>query len=136
IEDIPELARFFLENCARDMKKCFDGFSDDAMQALIAHSWPGNIRELENCVQRGCVVASGSIITKEDLFPSVESTFGAGTAEGSRSLKAAINAFKAHFIKKVLKEHNWNQTEAAKALDIQRTYLVKMIRDLRIGKNK
>ncbi|MDR2659902.1 MAG: sigma 54-interacting transcriptional regulator, partial [Spirochaetaceae bacterium] len=39
IEDIPELARFFLENCARDMKKCFDGFSDDAMQALIAHSW-------------------------------------------------------------------------------------------------
>ncbi|MDR1148966.1 MAG: sigma 54-interacting transcriptional regulator [Spirochaetaceae bacterium] len=135
-EDIPELARFFLENCMRDMKKRFDGFSDEAMQALIAHAWPGNVRELENCVQRGCVSAAGSVITKEDLFPSAESAFSAGTTDDSRSLKAAMNAFKAHFIKKVLKEHNWNQTESAKALDIQRTYLAKMIRDFNITKAK
>ncbi|MDR0409203.1 MAG: sigma 54-interacting transcriptional regulator [Spirochaetaceae bacterium] len=133
-DDIPELAQFFLENCMRDMKKRFDGFSDDAMQSLIAHSWPGNIRELENCVQRGCVTAAGAVITKEDLFPSAESAFKADGADASRSLKTAVNAFKVHFIKKSLKEHGWNQTETARALDIQRTYLAKMIRDFSISK--
>ncbi|MDR2802840.1 MAG: sigma 54-interacting transcriptional regulator [Treponema sp.] len=137
-EDIPELARFFLENCMRDMKKRFDGFSDEAMRALLAHSWPGNVRELENCVQRGCVSASGSVIQKYEMFPDAESMFGAvsvlsaGVVEVSRSLKAAVNAFKEHFIRKVLEENNWNQTETARALDIQRTYLAKMIRDFKI----
>ncbi|MDR1257478.1 MAG: sigma 54-interacting transcriptional regulator, partial [Spirochaetaceae bacterium] len=131
-EDIPELARFFLEKCMTDMKKRFDGFSDEAAQALIAHQWPGNIRELENCVQRGCVAAADSVIGKQDMFPSAESSYGSGAAEGDRSLKSAITAFKIHFIRKVLGEHNWNQTETACALDIQRTYLSKMIRDHKI----
>ncbi|MDR0662796.1 MAG: sigma 54-interacting transcriptional regulator [Spirochaetaceae bacterium] len=135
-EDILELARFFLESCMRDMKKTFDGFSDEAERALISHSWPGNVRELENCVQRGCVAAQSGIIQKEDLFPSAESAFSAGTVEGSRSLKAAVNAFKAHFIKKILNENRWNQTKTAQALDIQRTYLAKMIRDFSIVKTK
>ncbi|MDR2098220.1 MAG: sigma 54-interacting transcriptional regulator [Spirochaetaceae bacterium] len=135
-EDIPELARFFLETCMGDMKKRFDGFSDEAMQALISHSWPGNVRELENCVQRGCVAASLSVIQKEDIFPSAESAFNAGAVEGARSLKAAVNAFKAHFIKKVLTENRWNQTKTAQVLDIQRTYLAKMIRDFNIVKAK
>ncbi|MDR1362989.1 MAG: sigma 54-interacting transcriptional regulator [Spirochaetaceae bacterium] len=133
-EDIPELARFFLENCMRDMKKRFEGFSDEAMQSLIAHSWPGNVRELENCVQRGCVTAAGSVITKADLFPGAETIFSASGADAAQSFKTAMNAFKAHFIKKTLKEHNWNQTETARALDIQRTYLAKMIRDFSISK--
>jgi Nif-specific regulatory protein len=135
-EDIPELARFFLESCMRDMKKHFDGFSDEAVQTLISHPWPGNVRELENCIQRGCVAAQGAVIQKEDLFPSAESAFSAGTKEGSRSLKSAVNAFKAHFIKKVLTENRWNQTKAAEALDIQRTYLAKMVRDFKIVKTK
>jgi Nif-specific regulatory protein len=114
------------------MKKRFDGFSDDAMRALISHSWPGNVRELENCVQRGCVAATGSLIQRRDMFPGSETGPEAEEAGASRSLKTAVNTFKIHFIKKVLKEHNWNQTETARALDIQRTYLVKMIRDFNI----
>jgi Nif-specific regulatory protein len=133
-EDIPELARFFLDNCMRDMKKRFDGFSEDAMQALIAHSWPGNVRELENCVQRACVVAKGPVIQKEDIFPGDDPAFRAVAKAGSRSLKAAINTFKVHFIREVLAEHDWNQTKTARALDIQRTYLAKMIRDFNIAK--
>ncbi|MDR2796207.1 MAG: sigma 54-interacting transcriptional regulator [Spirochaetaceae bacterium] len=132
IEDIPELARFFLENCMRDMKKHFDGFSEEAMRALIAYSWPGNVRELENCVERGCVAATGTVIQKEDMFSGGDSMFRVETASGSRSLKAALNAFKEHFIREVLAEHEWNQTKTARALDIQRTYLAKIIRDFNI----
>jgi Nif-specific regulatory protein len=51
---------------------------------------------------------------------------------GSRNLKNAINTFKGHFIRKVLEENNWNQTEASKALDIQRTYLSRLIKELDI----
>jgi Nif-specific regulatory protein len=131
-EDIPELARFFLENCAKDMKKRFDGFSGEAMGALISHNWPGNVRELENCVQRGCVAARGPVIQREDMFPGSEIMPGAEGESASRSLKTAVNTFKVHFIKKVLRENNWNQTETARALDIQRTYLAKMLRDFNI----
>jgi Nif-specific regulatory protein len=52
--------------------------------------------------------------------------------EGSRNLKNAVNTFKVHFIQKVLEENNWNQTETAKALDIQRTYLSRLMKDLSI----
>jgi Nif-specific regulatory protein len=134
-EDIPELARFFLEKCMKDMKKRFDGFSDDAIQALVECPWPGNVRELENCVQHGCMAASGGTIQKHDLFPSAESPFGIGTPDYSRSLKSAVNAFKVYFIKKALKEHNWNRTETARSLDIQRTYLAKMLRDFNISRS-
>ena len=133
-EDIPELARFFLENCMRDMKKHFDGFSREAMEALITYSWPGNVRELENCVQRGCVAAAGAVIQREDMFFGSGPTLNAGMKTGSRSLRAAMDAFKVHFIKEVLTENDWNQTKAALALDIQRTYLAKMIRALNIAK--
>ncbi|MDR2344167.1 MAG: sigma 54-interacting transcriptional regulator [Spirochaetaceae bacterium] len=133
-EDIPELARFFLESCGRDMKKRFDGFSEEAMGSLIAYSWPGNVRELENCVQRGCVASTGNVIQKEDMFPDGSPAFRTDTESGLRSLRAAMDAFKAHFIKEVLAEHGWNQTKAARALDIQRTYLAKMIRDFNIAR--
>jgi Nif-specific regulatory protein len=52
--------------------------------------------------------------------------------EGSRDLKNAVNNFKAHFIQKVLEENNWNRTEAAKELNIQRTYLSRLIKDFSI----
>jgi Nif-specific regulatory protein len=52
--------------------------------------------------------------------------------EGSRDLKIAIDSFKAQFIKRMLEENKWNQTAAAKVLNIQRTYLSKLIKDLKI----
>jgi Nif-specific regulatory protein len=130
-EDIPELADFFLKKCIWETKKQFSGFSDKAMEAMLSYSWPGNIRELENCIERACVIGKNKWIQQEDLFlKSV--TIPEQADGGNRSLKAAINVFKARFIQKVLEENNWNQTEAAKALDIQRTYLSRLIRELSI----
>ncbi|AEF84073.1 Nif-specific regulatory protein [Treponema primitia ZAS-2] len=129
-EDIPELAEFFLKKFIRETKKQFTGFSNEAMEAMLSYSWPGNIRELENCIERACVIGKNSWIRKEDLFLKLGNE--AGADEGDRNLKIAINIFKTHFIQKVLEENNWNQTEAAKALDIQRTYLSRLIKELDI----
>jgi Nif-specific regulatory protein len=130
-EDIPELASFFLKKFMVETKKQFRGFSDEAMEAMLSYAWPGNIRELENCVERACVIGKGGWIQREDLFlktavPLVDQE------GGSRNLKNAINSFKAHFIRRILEENNWNQTEAAKVLDIQRTYLSRLIKELNI----
>jgi Nif-specific regulatory protein len=128
-EDIPELANFFLEKFKRETKKQFDGFSNEAVEAMLSYSWPGNIRELENCIERACVIGKGGRIRREDLFLK---TSPDGPETGDRDLKTAITIFKAHFIKKVLEEHNWNQTEAAKELNIQRTYLSRLVKELDI----
>jgi len=139
-EDIPKLARFFLSRFARadDGKRPEgfprgfpEGFSDDAIRAMLSYSWPGNVRELENCVERACVVAGSGWIERQDLL------LATGTERpdnGDRRLKTALNVFKADFIRKVLDENGWNQTETAKALDIQRTYLSRLIKELGITK--
>ncbi|MDR1029539.1 MAG: sigma 54-interacting transcriptional regulator [Treponema sp.] len=134
-EDIPELAAFFLSQGMLETKKQFAGFSPEAMDAMLAYSWPGNIRELENCIERACVIGQTQWIQVEDLFlkKTANPLFQERTQEeGSRDLKSAITAFKTYFIKKVLEEHQGNQTETAKALDIQRTYLSKLIKELAI----
>jgi Nif-specific regulatory protein len=135
-EDIPELAAFFLKNGIKRNNKRFEGFSDDAMEFMLSYAWPGNVRELENCVERACVIGRQKWITREDLFLDSGMNPSMPAEAGSRELKAALNVFKAQFIQKILDEHNWNQTEAAKALDIQRTYLSRLIRDLELTNPK
>ncbi|MDR1306600.1 MAG: sigma 54-interacting transcriptional regulator [Treponema sp.] len=131
LEDIPELAGFFIKKYQAETKKQFTGFSSDAMEFMLSYSWPGNIRELQNSVERACVIGKGPRIQKDDLFfktaPIIPEPAG-----GGRNLKNAINAFKIQFIQKVLEENKWNQTETAKALDIQRTYLSRLIKEFSI----
>jgi Nif-specific regulatory protein len=133
-EDIPALADFFLRKFSSETKKQFDGFSEDAMETMLSYGWPGNIRELENCIERACVIGKNRQILGEDLFlknPSPQAI----PETGDRDLKNAINAFKARFIRKVLEENKWNQTASAKALAIQRTYLSRLIKELAITTN-
>ncbi|MCL2138332.1 MAG: sigma 54-interacting transcriptional regulator [Treponema sp.] len=128
-EDIPELSRFFLNKYMQINKKYFEGFSENALQSMLTYSWPGNIRELENCIERACVIGSGKWITREDLFFETEKTVQENT---DRNLKTMLNVFKSSFISKVLDENKWNQTETAKVLGIQRTYLSRLIKELDI----
>jgi Nif-specific regulatory protein len=129
-EDIPELADFFLRKFMGETKKQFDGFSEEAMEIMLSYSWPGNIRELENCIERACVIGKNKQILGEDLLLKNHLYYQDGR---ERNLKNAVNAFKAHYIRTVLMENNWHQTETAKDLDIQRTYLSRLIKELNIN---
>jgi DNA-binding NtrC family response regulator len=66
-EDIDALSDFFLQKFARELKKPSLRISDDAREALRAYDWPGNIRELENCIERAAILCDGSVIERRDL---------------------------------------------------------------------
>jgi Nif-specific regulatory protein len=137
-EDIPEFARYFLAKFTAESKNQITGFSDDAMEAMLSYTWPGNIRELANSVERACVTGKNALISRADLFPDAVFSIGESAKTGEsgvgRSLKTAIDDFKARFIGRVLEENDWNVSATANVLDIQRTYLSRLIKELHIGK--
>lgn len=131
LEDIPELASFFLKKFSHETKKDFAGFSEGSMSAILSYSWPGNIRELENTVERACVIGSPPYIKEDDLLLNIR-TMPDNNTFTDKSLKSVLNLFKKHYLQKVLEENDWNQTLAAQVLDIQRTYLSRLIKELEI----
>ncbi|MCI5523300.1 MAG: sigma 54-interacting transcriptional regulator [Treponema sp.] len=142
-EDIEPLCQFFLEKFSQDMKKNFAGFSREALKAIYSYYWPGNIRELENTVERACILGVPPLIQVSDLhLPSVvsenndDSTVKKIVVEAAekkdKTLKTALNEFKKEYISQILSEVNWNQTEAAKVLGIQRTYVSRLLNELDI----
>ena len=130
-EDVAELADFFLRRVARETNKHVTGFSDDALDALVSYQWPGNVRELENAVERAVVITRHERIMPEDLLLHGETT-GENLKYRGKSLKEGINLFKRQFIRQALERNGWKHTEAAKELDIQRSYLSKLVKDLEI----
>ncbi len=130
-EDITELAHFFLKRFNHETKKQIRGFSDEAIEALLSYSWPGNVRELENAVERAVVICRGEFISPSDLVLKSGEKGGDERYRG-RTLKESVTLFKRQFIRNTLERHRWNQTEAARELGIQRTYLSRLVKELEI----
>ena len=144
-EDIEPLAMFFLNKFADETKKRFTGFSNEALNAIYNYSWPGNIRELENAIECACVLGHPPVIQKNDLRLNIAENL-LEKPENDRffmdvsdiivdddlSLKTAINRFKKKYIERILEITKNNQTKAAKLLDIQRTYLARLLTELDI----
>jgi Nif-specific regulatory protein len=133
-EDIAALSESFLKKFSRETNKRFAGFTEDAMELMLSYSWPGNVRELENAVERAVVIAKGSRIGAQDLL--IGQAAGQTDEYKGKSLKEALIIFKRHFIRKALEDNRWNQTETSKVLDIQRTYLSRLIKELAIANPK
>ncbi len=132
IDDIEPLADFFRKKFSIETNKLFTSFSNDAINALKKYHWPGNVRELENSIERACVLGNPPIIHENDLRLNV------GKKEeydyNDASLKVAVHNFKKSYVTHILGQCRWNQTEAAKMLDVQRTYVSKLISELDIKK--
>ena len=144
-EDIEPLALYFMKKFNDETKKNFIGFSQNALNSLYSYSWPGNIRELENSIERACVLGTPPYIEEDDLrikfvngsgVSKLSETMANGISDlnldSDRSLKSAVDKFKKAYIKQILAETNGNQTKTAKILGIQRTYVSRLLNELHI----
>jgi Nif-specific regulatory protein len=126
IEDIPLLAEHFLNLFKEETVNPNLTISQAAMDKMIQYSWPGNIRELRNAIERAVVMGNGIEILPEDL-PINTSRISYPGLQVGLTLEDALNQFKKEFIVLNLKHSGGNRSKAAKAMDIQRTYLSRLI---------
>lgn len=123
-EDIPLLADHFLHRFARETNRDVDTISDEAMQLLVNYPWPGNIRELENVLERAVVTSRIRVIAPEAFGYLVANAVCVPESSVPQSLK---DLEKIH-IRRILDQEGWNITHAAKVLGLDRTTLHKKMR--------
>jgi len=119
IEDVPELARFFLRRYSTKFRKTTQYIADSTLQILSNYWWPGNIRELENLLERLVAVSDKEWITDEDLpyeFHVAQLDTVAPSSENL--LDMALTTFERNFILRALERNGWNVTATARALGI------------------
>jgi two-component system response regulator HupR/HoxA len=138
-EDIPHLAHHFLDKANERMSRKLTGFTNAAIDRLVAHAWSGNVRELENEIQRAVALAPADAesVSVEMLSEHVR---GAGAAPQSaavalpaeRDLNRAVDSLKRAMIEQALTDTG-SKTKAAERLGIPRQSLQKMMKRLALG---
>ena len=120
-EDIPTLALHFLRREATHYEKDVEGFSDEAMQALVRHLWPGNVRELEHAVERSLLMAQGDEIQVGDL--------GLRKREDGTLYLEQLTLDEAErvLIENALNRHEGNVSKTADALGLSRSALYRRL---------
>ncbi|MFC1616636.1 sigma 54-interacting transcriptional regulator [Candidatus Margulisiibacteriota bacterium] len=123
-EDIPLLIDYFVSIYNKEFNKSITSISDDTINYLMQYDWPGNIRELENIVERLIVLSDSHSIESQDLPfelflpPKIQSAYA------TNLLKDATNTFEKQFILSALKKSGGNQTKTAEFLGIHRNTLL------------
>jgi DNA-binding NtrC family response regulator len=119
-EDIPDIVRFFIKRYSARFRKPIAGIADSAIEILQRHWWPGNIRELENLVERLVAMNDRGWIENEDLPLDYHvSQLDRGRASSAEPLlQAAVNTFERNFILRALEREDWNVTATARYLGI------------------
>ncbi len=120
LEDLPELARFFLRRYSVKFRKNVQGIAESTLDILSSYWWPGNIRELENLIERLVAVSDKDWITDEDLpyelhVAKLDTQDQAAT---ENLLERALSTFERNFIVRALEKSSWNVTATSRALGI------------------
>ena len=131
IEDIELYANHFIQKHGLAMQKEVEKMPENMLRILQKYSWPGNIRELENVIQRVVVLAPGKTLTS-DLLPSFSSLSLSKEIDVNQRFDEAVTAFKKKFITKALEHHQFHQAKTAKMLGMQRSYLSRLIKQFDI----
>jgi two-component system nitrogen regulation response regulator NtrX len=121
LEDVPALVSHFAEQLATSAGVVGRRFSAEAVARLQARSWPGNIRELRNAVERALILASGKVVKGEDIDRLLPG--GASATDDPSPLDGFREEMEKVFIAQQLEQHGWNVSETARALKIPRSNL-------------
>ena len=125
-EDIALLVDYFMRVFKQETGHPNLKVSETAMKKMVEYDWPGNVRELRNALERAVVMGNGQEILAEDLPISRQRAVQPGLEVGL-TLKEALDRFKKEFITINLKHAGGNRSKAAKVMDVQRTYLSRLI---------
>ena len=130
--DIPLLAIHFLDKYIKRIDKEVAGITDEAMNILEKYDWPGNVRQLENEIERAVTLAEpGSFIQPEDFSDEVrrfmDNIRTIKALSGKKNLKEAIEELERKMIWECMEACSWNQTQAAKELGLSRQGLIKKL---------
>jgi transcriptional regulator with PAS, ATPase and Fis domain len=117
-DDIPLLARHFLQRCARSLRKSVQGFTPDALALLCAYGWPGNVRELENSIERATNLATGELIQAADL--PLETKHTAAVRHYAPAPVQDLSRHEMHAIVAALESTGGNIRLAARQLNVSR----------------
>ena len=144
-EDIPLLVEHFLEKYNERLHKAVEALSDEAMDRLMKYGWPGNIRELENVLERGVLFAEGAVITVDELPRPLRQddeverrTSGTGSSDLptipvgplKEIVRAHTETVEKDLIRRALEETGGNVTKAARRLEISRKSLQNKMKEL------
>ena len=128
-EDIPILARYFMRVFSAEHGRGPKDFTSDALDMMVDYSWPGNVRELRNEIERLVIMIQDDVIQAADLsLPNGNHSSRASTLHEARAL------YEREFILTKLKENNWNITQTARTLGLERSYLYRKMKTYGIEK--
>lgn len=133
-EDIPLLVEHFIRKYNTEMGKHCVGVDDEVMRLFMSYEWKGNIREMQNVIERAIIFAEDDVIKISDIgslgYHSVAFT------EDNQNLQSAVRAYEKEHILRILNKHSWNKVEAAKALNVGLSSLYRKIDELEINYKK
>jgi two-component system response regulator PilR (NtrC family) len=135
-EDIPLLVNYFLDKFSVDMGKKMRGFEPEVMRLLMQHQWRGEVRELENIIERAVIFAPGETITIADLPDSFQNYPSIPSPYEDMSLDQVVNDLAKDYIVAVLKKYQYDKEKTAKTLKISLPTLYRRIKELGITAEK
>ncbi len=126
-EDLPKLVEYFIDFFCKELGRSSLEVSEEALAILISYDWPGNIRELENTIERAVILTTGSVITPQVLPHNIYQYKQRSTqflsSSGERPLKEVMSDIEKQIIIKILAETGGNRSKAAQRLGISRRSL-------------
>ena len=126
VEDVPLLVDHFVRRLNHVKQRRIFGLSDEAMEALLEYSYPGNVRELENAIEHGFILSTGNVIHRKDLPGRIRN------AKSEETPPAFFAESERQVIMGALKKHRFNRSSTARELGIHKTTLYRKIKRLQI----
>jgi transcriptional regulator with PAS, ATPase and Fis domain len=133
-EDIPLLVEHFVHKFNVEMGKHCAGVSDDVMRLFMCYDWKGNIREMQNVIERAIIFSEDDMIQISDIGPL--GSHAMMLTEEDENLQTAMRAYEREHICRILNKYSWNKADVAKALNIGLSSLYRKIDELDIHSKK